>query len=122
MGASRGAFQSILKTNFLIQKKEKSSETKDQASAKKVESNEAAAAIKSVEKLNSRNWLYTLRWLELNKDQPKEVKIHPSVALPDFECIRIRTLHLKIAEYLFAPKQTVLEVLGLRVNLYSMVT
>ena len=122
LGASRGAFQSILKTNFLIQKKEKSSETKVQASAKQAESNEAAAAINSVKKLNTRNWLYTLRWLELYKDEPKEVKIHPSVALPDFECIRIRILHLKLADYLFAPKQTVLEALGLRVNLYSMVT
>ena len=44
------------------------------------------------------------------------------MALPDFECIRIRTLHLKLAEDLLAPKQTVLEALGLRVNLYSMVT
>ena len=111
-----------MKTNFLIIKKEKSSETKDQASAKKAESNEVAAAIKSVEKLNTRNWLYTLRWLELKKDEPTEVKIHPSVALPDFECIRIRTLNLKLSQYLFAPKLTVLEALGLRVNLYSMVT
>ena len=49
------------------------------------------------------------------------VKNHPKVSLPDFECIRIRTLHSKLAQYLEAPKLTVLEVLDLRVNLYSMV-
>ena len=74
-----------------------------------------------MEKLNQRNWLYILRWFQLKKDEPAEVISHPPAALPDFECIRIRTLHLQVALYLKAPKVTVLEALGLRVNLYSMV-
>ena len=72
-----------------------------------------------MEKLNQRNWQYLADWKEINKD--KVYKKHPPVAFPDFECIRIRTLHLKIDQYLFAPKLTILEALGVRVNLYSMV-
>ena len=63
-----------------------------------------------------------LIWFEFNKYKSKKLEIHSPMVLPDFECIRIRTLHLKLAEYLFAPKRTALEALGLRVNLYSMVT
>ena len=44
LGASRGAFQSILKTNFLIKIKEKSYENKKQAVAKEPESEKASAA------------------------------------------------------------------------------
>ena len=71
-------------------------------------------------KLNERNWQYHAKWLELKKD--RLFVTHTPLAFPDLECIRIRTLHLKIDQFQYAKlKITILEALGVRVNLYSMV-
>ena len=72
-------------------------------------------------KLIDRNWLYLLKWYERTQDEINKLKIHKLVPVPDFECIRIRTLHLLVATNPKASKFTFLETLGLRVNLYSMV-
>ena len=76
--------------------------------------------MKNVHNLNQRNWQYHAVWYQRSEDKVYK-KLAP-IAFPDLECIRIRTLHLKIDQYLFAPKVTNLEALGVRVNLYSMVT
>jgi len=75
--------------------------------------------MKNVHNLNQRNWQYHAVWYQRSEDKVYQ-KLAP-IAFPDLECIRIRTLHLKIDQYLFAPKLTNLEALGVRVNLYSMV-
>ena len=70
LGASKGALQSILKTNFSIPKSEKSSKKDEQAEAEAttVETKETADAMNNTKKLNERNWQYLAKWLEINKD------------------------------------------------------
>ena len=104
----------ILQTNFLIQKKKKPSGDKDPAAAKKGLSSGMATAVDVTKELNLRNWAYTTRWVQLNK-------AILTLAIPDFECIRIQTLKLKILQNPKASKLIILEALGVKVNLYSMV-
>ena len=111
----------ILQTNFLIQKKKKSSEDKNTAAAKKGLCSGLATALDATKKLNLRNWAYTTKWVQLSKETLKKFVINQPLAIPDFECIRIRTQYLKIYQNPKVSKLTVLEALGVRVNLYSMV-
>jgi len=73
-----------------------------------------ATAVDATKKLNERNWAYTTRWVQLDK-------AILTLAIPDFECIRIQTLKLKILQNPKASKLIILEALGVKVNLYSMV-
>jgi len=86
----------ILETNFLIQKKKPPSGDKDPFAAKKGLSSGMATAVDATKKLNERNWAHTTRWVELKNSTLNGFVMNLPLALTDFECIRIRTLYLKI--------------------------
>ena len=111
----------MLQTNFLIQTKKQPSGDKDPAAAKKGLSSGMATAVDATKNLNLRNWAHTTRWVQLDNSTLKKFVINHPLAITDFECIRIQTLKLKILQNPKASKLIILEALGVKVNLYSMV-
>ena len=83
--------------------------------AKKLEAAKPEAEL-VMKKLNDTNWQYLVRSFDIGQEK-QEVKPYP-----DFECILIGSLVSDISNYLFAPKKVRLDAIGVKANLYSMIS